>query len=468
MVKLKISYKEILIAIFVLSCLFSVKMLALSDELLCAIEKGDIKNVKVLIENKENLACDLKGRTAVMYACICEKSWTKEILELLISKGAQYSIADSLGHNAFEYANLYNNSAAKEILSRYKVKKIYTENKFGKKSFQDDVNEWILEVQTKCDDGINCNDVDNYLCSDLGIDSKLRNRSKSSIWCASDESIVCDNLKNIIACIDEENCYNEELFEIYNKAIKIKRNDGIMAAKLYAYFRVIYKQLDHDTTYGCVDLLKKQLKILKDCDGSILGGRINKEDYSLYVCSYIKATMYCICNVNGSLKSDFRKLNYISREYALKVINGVDREPSIEDTIGRHHNTGIFGCLINPLLDLVDTMMETLYSVQNATYRIQNVTENFERNLNEQILSPMDKCINKYAQVGSQLIEATEKLDDRLLLPLKEFITGPASNFVNTCSSYVETTAKAKKIVAYGEAAAKIIPAAYDAYNSHK
>ena len=49
---MKINFKKFWVLVAFLGCLFNAKISALSDDLLCAIEKGDMNSVEDLIENQ--------------------------------------------------------------------------------------------------------------------------------------------------------------------------------------------------------------------------------------------------------------------------------------------------------------------------------------------------------------------------------------------------------------------------------
>lgn len=106
----------------------------------------------------------------------------------------------------------------------------------------------------------------------------------------------------------------------------------------------------------------------------------------------------------------------------------------------------------------------------DKAYSLQNTIKYLRQDITEHVLSPMNTCINEYTQVGYQLNDTVEKLDDRLLIPLKEFITGPASYFVCTYADSIklraEAEANAQQIRAYGDVAIKALPAVCDMYNS--
>ena len=451
---MKINFKNFLILVGFLGCLFNVKISALSDDLLCAIEKGDINSVKNLIKNQKEIEVepDLNGRTAIMYACICNKPSTKQILEILLCKGMQFSSIDKFGYNAFAYADLYNNSVAREILQKYRIREMYVDE-HNKTDFMESTQEWVTTVKSKCP-----TDIDHYLHGNTSEASETLRFRGSQNKHNENQLLKCGTeLKTMMKCIDDEICYDENLSEIFNNAIDISHDNGIACAKLYAYFRISYEQLDHRAASGCVDLFKKQVNLLRKEKGVILGGKIDERDYSAYVCNYIKAVVYCICHADDAIKQDYKKLDRISRDYALRVINGIN--PDISIPIDPHHSGGIFGCLLNPLYELIDNMNDTLYSLQNLK---QDITEH--------VLSPMNTCINEYTQVGYQLNDTVEKLDDRLLIPLKEFITGPASYFVCTYADSIklraEAEANAQQIRAYGDVAIKALPAICDMYNS--
>lgn len=452
---MKINFKKFWVLVAFLGCLFNAKISALSDDLLCAIEKGDMNSVEDLIENQREFEVkpDSKGRTAVMYACICNKPSTKQILEFLLCKGMQFGSIDEFGYNAFAYADLYNNSVAKEILQKYRIREMCVDE-HNKADFMKSAQEWVSDVKSKCP-----TDIDHYLRNSTPEASEnLRFRGNQNKL-NENQLFKCDtDLRTMMKCIDDETCYDENLSEIFNNAIDISHDNGIACAKLYAYFRISYKQLDHKAASGCVDLFKKQVNLLRKERGMILGGKIDEKDYSAYVCNYIKAVVYCICHADDAVKQDYKKLDRISRDYALRVINGIN--PDISIPIDPHHPGGIFGCLLNPLYELIDNINDTLYSLQNTIkYLRQDITEH--------VLSPMNTCINEYTQVGYQLNDTVEKLDDRLLIPLKEFIEGSMSNFVNAGVNYLEKQANAnafKKVLeglgkGIGEGVAKCIEA---------
>ncbi|UOB18340.1 ankyrin repeat domain-containing protein [Abyssalbus ytuae] len=81
-----------------------------------AIVKGDFETVKKLIDMGADIDAKSNGLTPLMYAAKFNRT---DILELLISKGANLKARDSKkGYTALKFAELSNATEAKEILER--------------------------------------------------------------------------------------------------------------------------------------------------------------------------------------------------------------------------------------------------------------------------------------------------------------------------------------------------------------
>lgn len=89
--------------------------------LLCtSIAKGDTEIVKKLIANGENVNRKSNGLTPAMYAA---KYNRVEILEFLISEGANLKSRCDRGYTALDYAKATNAKDAQKIIEAYLAKK---------------------------------------------------------------------------------------------------------------------------------------------------------------------------------------------------------------------------------------------------------------------------------------------------------------------------------------------------------
>lgn len=445
MIKLKLGFKKI--AMFTLLAVyfpFNLPVSSLNNDLLCAIKTGNIKEVEHCLSDSENSVPDENGRTALMYASICNNSCIEKILELILRSGnAQMDAVDKYGNNAFVYATISKNDIALNLLKKYGVKENNISNEFRANKLREEINKWNSEIEELCPI-----DITSSIC-DSG---ELRNRT---IMQESDTTTGSSNLSLILNDLDNERDYSFEehgdsvLSEIYEQTIRIRDTKSIVHAKIYSYFRTQYNQ-NHDFGVRCLELFEEQIDILREQNGKIRGTCIDKRFYALYAFNYAKAALYLYFNeISQQENISYEKIDRISREYAMSVIKGAPLEIKIDPIVKSHHNTGMFKCLINPLLDLVDTINDTLFGIQDTI-------KNLEISINQEVLRPVHECVDTYKQVGEQLNTTIDKIDDRLLLPIKKFIS-TMSDFVIATAEAKKAEAQSKKIEAYGNAVANFI-----------
>ena len=78
------------------------------------IKKNNVEKLKLLIEKGANVnAADEDGKTALMYAALCD---AKETAELLIEKGADVNAVNDNGETALMMATKKNNKEIADLL----------------------------------------------------------------------------------------------------------------------------------------------------------------------------------------------------------------------------------------------------------------------------------------------------------------------------------------------------------------
>lgn len=135
------------------------------------------------------------------------------------------------------------------------------------------------------------------------------------------------------------------------------------------------------------------------------------------------------------------KLDIICNDAAQKILKGTQFIPAIKSAVRYHRNTGMFSCLVNPLLDLFGRATLLLSDVDRNVNYLSN-------QLVEQILLPSHGVIDSVKNVADNAVNLSEKLDERILQPVQDLIQSGA-NYVN---KQAEASARRKIIESVGKA----------------
>lgn len=417
-------FKIIMLSICSLAALSYPKSFSLSIDLLCAIETGNVDRVNNLLQDEKNLEPDDLGRTALMYASTCKHACIEEILcRLMKNKNSFKTKLDIEGYNAINYAEKYENNRAIDFLKRKGLGISDRGDKYRYSRFIEKTETWKKEIQSLCYSDIEKCIVSQEKNKDIQHPG-LKHRN-TGLEKPEDENTEIE-FKNILDYLDDSekdisvlDHHTKEICEKSRNLLKNPNYSSLYYAKFYAYFRTQFYLMDHEMALNCLNLLKNQIDILKVTGGKIDNKSLSEELYPDYAFYYSQAIICLIILQNSKKLPENINIHRIAKDFALNKV--ISKNPfeyiTLKKSIDQNYNSGIFGCIINPIWDLFYVMKETLYGVQNTV-----------ENVNTEILHPAHECINTcentIKQVGDQTTTTIKQLEVQTIASIKEISAG--------------------------------------------
>ncbi len=427
---------------------------ALSDNLLSAIDSGDVDRVRELAQNRYNLKADGFGRTALMYASVSLGPNSKRIIDVLRENGCSMTQFDIKGINSYSYARIWydnprNHTDNSDEWVNY-IGKLSGRQRVYRQVEEDKIYNEILDWKNNISSRRQNDNIPTIIRHELGNELRNRNHNVNTIIGRGQETAtvatsvvpvqqyrddaepgklnaMIDLLCNGVNELGDDYSLKEK--EIYRNAKEISENNSKDRSILYMFFRFLdgNGRVSHEDANKLLECFDAQVWILNEEDGLVLQYKVDASDYKQYAFYYMMMTIYLtITHKEDSISRVV--VNRISRDFALKVVvDKVPRKEAADSSINKYYNKSICcGRTVSDINNLVSYLFETIAEYKNLPRKIdERVLKPTEQAIYsaDQAIRSADRAINQGTRLINSVNNTVEtlnnRLDQRVLIPMQ-------------------------------------------------